>query len=104
MVIASTCGPAGEPGLFLIDAAGIAPVTHPAASGHYSELKHARGALARLLAGPTAHATATRPAGRRGPPAYRPPCAVNRSSGLQAASRRSGSQPSQLPHAPRPTT
>ena len=26
-------------GLFLIDGDGIAPVTHPAASGHYSELK-----------------------------------------------------------------
>ncbi len=37
-------------GLFFVDAEGITPVTHQAASGHYSELKQARGALARLLA------------------------------------------------------
>jgi hypothetical protein len=88
-------------GLFLVDAAGIAPVTHPAASGHYSELKQARGALARLLAGRAAHATATRPAGRRGSRADRPPCAGSHSRGLQAAGLRSGSQPSQLPQASR---
>ena len=56
-------------GLFLIDGDGIAPVTHPAASGRYSELKQARGALARLLAGLSTHASAARPPGRR-------PCGV----------------------------
>jgi len=72
-------------GLFLIDGDGIAPVTHPAASGHYSELKRARGALARLLAGRAAHAART--AGRRGSGAERPPCAGNHARGLQAAGR-----------------
>jgi hypothetical protein len=70
-------------GLFIVDAAGIAPVTHPAASGHYSELKQARGA------------------GQRGSRADRPPCAGSHSRGLQAAGLRSGSQPSQLPQASR---
>jgi hypothetical protein len=37
-------------GLFLVDGGGIVPVTDPAASGRYSGLKQARGALARLLA------------------------------------------------------
>ena len=88
-------------GLFLIDGDGIAPVTHPAASGHYSELKQARGALARLLAGRAAQAT--RPARRRGSRADRPPCAGDHSRGPQAAGRRSGSQASQLPQASRQT-
>ncbi len=57
-------------GLFLVDGNGIAPVTHPAASDEYSELKDARGALARLLAQLATHAI--RPAGRRGPSAERP--------------------------------
>jgi hypothetical protein len=81
-------------GLFLIDRDGIAPITHPAASGHYSELKQARGALARLLAGRAAHATD--PARRRGPRADRLPCTGSHSRGPQTASWRSGSQVSQL--------
>jgi hypothetical protein len=44
-------------GLFFIDAGGITPVMHPAASGRYRELKQARGALARLLADRAAHPT-----------------------------------------------
>jgi len=44
-------------GLFLVDGNGITAVTHPAASGQYSELKQARGALARLLAQRAAQAT-----------------------------------------------
>lgn len=88
-------------GLFLVDGDGLAPVTHPAASGRYSELKQARGALARLLAGRAAQAT--RPAGRRGSRAERPPCAGSHPRGLQAVGRRSGSQASQLPRASRRT-
>jgi hypothetical protein len=82
-------------GLFLVEDDGIAPVTHPAASGQYSELKQARGALARLLAARAAHAT--RPARRRGSRSERPPCTGSHSRGLEAAGQRSGSQASQLP-------
>jgi len=95
-------------GLFLIDADGIAPVTHPAASGHYSELKQARGALARLLAGRAAHATASRP--RRAAGISRGPAALrgqSRSAGCQPAIRQSGKPaatcltPGQLTASPR---
>jgi hypothetical protein len=78
-------------GLFLVDGDGIVPVTHPAASGQYSELKQARGALARLLAGRDAHAI--RPAGR-GSRGERRPCTDSPVRGLQAvaAGRRSAGQ------------
>lgn len=79
-------------GLFLVDGDGIAPVTHPAASGKYSGLKQARGALARLLAGRATYASVTDHAGRRGSRAERPPCTGSRARGLQAVGRRSGSQ------------
>jgi hypothetical protein len=89
-------------GLFLIDGDGIVPVTHPAASGLYSELKQARGALARLLAGGPAHAADA--AGRRGSRAQRPPCAAGPARGQQAPGRRSGSPASHLPLATRRTS
>jgi hypothetical protein len=82
-------------GLFLVDGDGIAPVTHPAASGAYSELKQARGALARLLS--QRAAPAARPAGRRGSRAERPPCTDSHPRGLQAAGQRSCGQAGQLP-------
>ena len=84
-------------GLFLVDGSGIRPVTHPAASGQYSELKQARGALARLLAGRAAHAIG--PAGRRGSRAGRLSCTGSHARGLQAAGQRSGGQAIQLPGA-----
>jgi hypothetical protein len=71
-------------GLFLVDGSGIRPVTHPAASGQYSELKQARGALARLLAQRAAHPS--RPADRRGPGTERQqPCPDGHARGLQTA-------------------
>jgi hypothetical protein len=84
-------------GLFLVDGDGIAPVTHPAANGQYSELKQARGALARLLAGRAAHAIGL--GGRRGSRAGRPSCTGSHARGLQAAGQRSGGQAIRLPGA-----
>ncbi len=103
----SPAGPGGDrqylwpgrgAGLFIVDRDGIAPVTHPAASGAYGELKQARGAVARLLAG-LAHPGAG-PAGRRGSRALRPPCTDGHARGPQPAGQRSCGQPSQLPSAP----
>jgi hypothetical protein len=73
-------------GLYLVDGAGISPVTHPAADGQYNELKEARGALARLLAGRAGHAT--RPDRRRGSRAERPSRTDSHSRGRQAARNR----------------
>jgi hypothetical protein len=73
-------------GLYLVDGAGISPVTHPAAGGQYNELKEARGALARLLAGRAGDAT--RPDRRRGSGGERPSCSDSHSRGRQAARNR----------------
>jgi hypothetical protein len=73
-------------GLYLVDGAGISPVTHPAAGGQYNELKEARGALARLLAGRAGDAT--RPDRRRGSRGERPSCTDSHSRGRQAARNR----------------
>jgi hypothetical protein len=73
-------------GLYLIDGAGISPVTHPAASGQYNELKEARGALARLLAGRAG--PAGRPARRRGSRADRPSCTDSHLRGRRTARNR----------------
>ena len=80
-------------GLFVVDGDGITPVTHPAASGQYSGLKQARGAVARLLAGRAGHAL--RPGGRRGTRRQRP-CTDSAARGPQAgaAGRRSAARPS----------
>jgi hypothetical protein len=85
-------------GLFVVDGDGIAAVTHAAASGQYGELKQARGAVARLLAGLAPHGI--RPAGRRGSCAERPPCTDGHARGPQAAGQRACGQPGQLPSAP----
>ena len=69
--------------LFLVDDDGIAPVTHPAASGQYSDLKQARGALARLLAEHPDHAA--RAARRPAASAKRTAGPDSHSRGLQAA-------------------
>jgi hypothetical protein len=70
-------------GLFLVDADGITPVTHPAARGQYGGLKQARGALARLLAARAAYPA--RPAGPRGSRGARHPVRATRCTATRPA-------------------